>query len=184
MQMTPHTHLCMLTRPDLTWTKLDDVAGTSLDIAQQWCNPLYPLWTLQYSPPYWFLRGGFTMLSSLRMRGEWWGLTNFMIIWDNVNFHCSILVRRRFAARHQMLMFLPSHSPFLNPIEEFYSAWRWKVCDHQLYNQLSLLDAMNCNCKLWLCHAKRFFPLCLESQDIRCDVEVLWPNKEERLDAQ
>ncbi|KAJ8380233.1 hypothetical protein SKAU_G00010110 [Synaphobranchus kaupii] len=61
------------------------------------------------------------------------------------------------------------------------------------YVQLSLLDAMNAgygditveDCQGWLRHARRFFPRCLQRQDIRCDVdEVLWPNREERMDAQ
>lgn len=36
----------------------------------------------------------------------------------------------------------PAYSPFLNPIEEFFSAWRWKVYDHHPYEQMPLLDAM------------------------------------------
>jgi hypothetical protein len=44
------------------------------------------------------------------------------------------------------VVFLPPYSPFLNPIEEFVSAWRWKVYDHHPHDQMSLLDAMNAGC--------------------------------------
>ena len=41
-----------------------------------------------------------------------------------------------------MMQFLPAYSPFLNPIEEFFSTWRWKVNDHRPYEQMPLLNAM------------------------------------------
>nr|XP_024657137.1 mitogen-activated protein kinase kinase kinase kinase 5 [Maylandia zebra] len=34
-----------------------------------------------------------------------------------------------------MALNLPPYSPFLNPIEEFFSAWRWKVYDHHPHQQ-------------------------------------------------
>ena len=50
----------------------------------------------------------------------------FVVIWDNVSFHRAVLVQNWFATHPQFVV-----SPFLNPIEEFYSAWRWKVYDRQ-----------------------------------------------------
>ncbi|KAI2643760.1 hypothetical protein ROHU_027153 [Labeo rohita] len=59
------------------------------------------------------------------------GMPLFIIIWDNVSFHHSRLVNEWFGVHPRMMMlFLPAYSPFLNPIEEFFSAWRWKVYDH------------------------------------------------------
>ena len=53
---------------------------------------------------------------------------NYVIIWDNVSFHRAGLVRQWFQDHpHFTMLFLPPYSPFLNPIEEFFSAWRWKV---------------------------------------------------------
>ncbi len=60
---------------------------------------------------------------------------------------------------------LPTYSPFLNPIEEFFSAWRWKVYDRQPLERDTLLRAMDeaCDdisvdqCQAWIRHAKRFF---------------------------
>ncbi|XP_062322158.1 uncharacterized protein LOC134023813 [Osmerus eperlanus] len=57
------------------------------------------------------------------------GMPLFVVItWDNVAFHHSRLVNEWFAVHPRMMMqFLPAYTPFFNPIEEFFSAWRWKV---------------------------------------------------------
>ncbi|KAL3969266.1 beta-galactoside alpha-2,3-sialyltransferase (sialyltransferase 4A) [Sarotherodon galilaeus] len=116
----------------------------------------------------------------------------FIIVWDNVAFHHSRAVTEWFAAHPRMeSLFLPPYSPFLNPIEEFFSSWRWKVYDHHPHDQMSLLDAMNAgcleisaeDCQGWIRHPRRFFPRCIALDDIRCDVdENLWPNGEDRVD--
>ncbi|XP_018949691.2 uncharacterized protein LOC109078969 [Cyprinus carpio] len=116
------------------------------------------------------------------------GMTLYVIIWDNVPFHHSRLVNEWFAAQPRiMIQFLPANSPFLNPIEEFFSAWRWKVYDHRPYEQMPLLEAMNAgclaigaeDCQGWIRHARRYFP----RENIQCDVdENLWHNRQERMD--
>ncbi|XP_023119563.2 uncharacterized protein LOC111564304 [Amphiprion ocellaris] len=59
-------------------------------------------------------------------------LPKFVIVWDNVSFHRSNIIRQWFATHNRMLMeFLSPYSPFLNPIEEFFSPWRWKMYDCQ-----------------------------------------------------
>lgn len=117
----------------------------------------------------------------------------FIIVWDNVNFHHALTVRDWFTAHPEFRsLFLPPYSPFLNPIEEFFSAWRWKVYDRRPYEQATLLQAMDeaCNditaqqCQGWIRHSRRFYQRCLANEDIRCDVdEMLWPNAAERQDA-
>ena len=68
-------------------------------------------------------------------------LPTFVIVWDNVSFHRGLLIRAWFFAHPRMLMVLSSpYSPFLNPIEEFFSAWRWRVYEHRAQNQRSLGD--------------------------------------------
>ncbi len=37
-------------------------------------------------------------------------------------------------------------TPFLNPIEEFFSSWRWKVYDRRPYTRVNLLQAMDLAC--------------------------------------
>ncbi len=74
-------------------------------------------------------------------------LPKYVIVWDNISFHRSNIIRQWFAAHNRMLMeFLSPYSPFLNPIEEFFSAWRWKVYDRQPHTQMTLLAAMNAAC--------------------------------------
>ncbi|KAA0716150.1 hypothetical protein E1301_Tti015860 [Triplophysa tibetana] len=117
----------------------------------------------------------------------------YVIVWDNVQFHHARMVQAWFQAHPQFLtLYLPPYSPFLNPIEEFFSTWRWKVYDRHPHEQVTLLQAMDdgCNditaeqCQAWICHARRFFPRCLANENIHCDVdENLWPNPQDRVDG-
>lgn len=114
----------------------------------------------------------------------------YVIVWDNVRFHHALVVQAWFAVHQRFTpLYLPPYSPFLNPIEEFFSAWRWKVYDRRPYQQATLMQAMDeaCNditaeqCQAWIRHARRFFPRCIAQEDIRCDVdENLWPDINER----
>ncbi|XP_039598918.1 uncharacterized protein LOC120521189 [Polypterus senegalus] len=116
----------------------------------------------------------------------------YVITWDYVAFHHSRAVTAWFNAHPRMMShFLAPYSPFLNPIEEFFSARKWKVFDHRPHDQMSLLDAMDAacqditaeHCQGWIRHGKRFFPRCLAREDIRCDVdENMWPNAEDRAE--
>ncbi len=57
-------------------------------------------------------------------------------------------VRAWFDTHSRMMsLFLGPYSPFLNHIEEFFSAWRWKVFDHRPQDQMSLQDAMDAECQ-------------------------------------
>ncbi|KAJ8365441.1 hypothetical protein SKAU_G00142720 [Synaphobranchus kaupii] len=116
-------------------------------------------------------------------------MRTFVIAWDNVAFHHSHAIMQ--AHPRMLSLFLSPYSPFLNPIEGFTSAWRWKVYDHQPDDQMSLLDAMDAGCRGisaedcqgWIRHAKGFYPRCIARDDIRCDVdENMWPNAEDRID--
>ncbi len=90
-------------------------------------------------------------------------------------------------------MFLPVYSPFLNPIEEFFSAWRWKVYDQNPYERANLLQAMEEACgdiaiesiQGWIRHSRAYFPRCLARENIYCDVdEGMWPDPAQRRDAE
>lgn len=104
----------------------------------------------------------------------------------------AVLVQTWFATHPQfVVLYLPPYSPFLNPIEEFFSAWRWKVYDCQPHARMPLLQALEDACgdievasvQGWMRHAKRFFPQCLARENILCDVdEVLWPDQAQRRD--
>ncbi|XP_032886006.1 uncharacterized protein LOC116978827 [Amblyraja radiata] len=117
----------------------------------------------------------------------------YVIVWDNVRFHHAHLVQAWFQAYPQFLtVYLPPYSPLLNPIEEFFSTWRWKVYDRHPHQQVTLLQAMDnaCDditadqCQAWIRHAQRYFPRCLANENIYADVdENLWPNPQDRVDG-
>nr|XP_014262847.2 uncharacterized protein LOC106674584 [Maylandia zebra] len=109
-------------------------------------------------------------------------MRTFVITWDNVAFHHSQAITTWFEVHPRLVsLFLPPYSPFLNPIEEFFSAWRWKVYDHQPHDQMSLLEAMDAgsrditvdDCQGWIRHTRRFYPRCIDLADIRCDTNEL-----------
>ncbi|XP_052341208.1 uncharacterized protein LOC118363001 isoform X1 [Oncorhynchus keta] len=116
----------------------------------------------------------------------------YIIIWDNVSFHRAAVVRNWFTGHPLFISLnLPPYSPFLSPIEEFFSAWRWKVYDRQPHQRIPLLQAMEeaCgdidqgSCHAWIRDSRRYFPRCLAQDNITCDVdEVLWPDPQRRRD--
>ncbi len=114
-------------------------------------------------------------------------LSNYVVVWDNVSFHRTNIVRDWFAAHERITVeFLPPYSPFINPIEEFFSVWR-KVCDNRPQDQMSLLGAMNAVCEDITadhCRGWRFPPRCMAMENIRCDVDGnLWPDQQEQQDV-
>ena len=112
------------------------------------------------------------------------------VIWDN--FHRAALVQDWFTNPNTFtVLYLPPYFPFPNPIEELFSAWRWKVYDHQPHARMSLLQAMEEACGdidmasvlAWIWHARRYFPRCLAREDIARNVgEVIWPDTNSRQD--
>lgn len=110
-----------------------------------------------------------------------------------VSFYRAALVRNWFTAHPRFLVvYLPPYSPFLNPIEELFSAWRWKVYNQNPQTRVPLLQAMEDACgdiaadafHGWNRRARRYFPRCLARENIACDVnEVLWPDRNRREDA-
>ncbi|XP_049912445.1 coiled-coil-helix-coiled-coil-helix domain-containing protein 7 isoform X3 [Epinephelus moara] len=116
----------------------------------------------------------------------------FVVVWDNVSFHRAALVQNWFTNHDQFeVVYLPPYSPFLNPIEEFFSAWRWHVYDRQPHARMPLLQAMEQACgdievrsiQGWIRHTRGYFPRCLAREDIACDVdEILWPDPNRRQD--
>ncbi|RXN18454.1 receptor-type tyrosine- phosphatase U-like protein [Labeo rohita] len=118
----------------------------------------------------------------------------YVIIWDNVHFHRTNQITEWFTTNSNQFLnvCLPPYSPFLNPVEEFFSSWRWKVYDRQPYTRENLLRAMELACvdipveafQGWIRHSRAFFPRCLARDNIACDVdEVMWPDAAQRHDA-
>jgi hypothetical protein len=110
-------------------------------------------------------------------------MRTFVIAWDNGLFHHSHAITNWFAAHPR----IDACAPF----EDFVSAWRWKVYDHQPHDPMSLLDTMDAgfrdisaeDCQGWIRHAKHFYPRCIARDNIRFYVdENRWPNAEDHID--
>ena len=117
----------------------------------------------------------------------------YVVVWDNVSFHRALQVREWFNMNQGFInLRLPPYSSFLNPIEEFFSSWRWKVYERQPYTRVNLLQAMElaCGdigveaCQAWIRHARGFLPRCLARLNVACDVdEAQWPDPVWRNDV-
>ncbi len=62
-------------------------------------------------------------------------LPNCVVVWDNVSFHWTDIVRDWFAAHERItVVFLPPYSPFLNPVEEFFQhgGGKYMIIDHKI----------------------------------------------------
>lgn len=67
----------------------------------------------------------------------------YVVAWDNVRFHRAAPVQNWFADHPPFLVqYLPPYSPFLNPTEEFFLEWRWKVYDRQPFVRMTLVQAI------------------------------------------
>lgn len=118
--------------------------------------------------------------------------SQFVVIWDNASFHRTALVHNWFTDHLQILMLnLSPYSPFLTPIEEFFSAWRymiaiptnaypntysrqWRRPWWRRWGGMSELDTP----------LQTRLPCCLARKNIAYDVaEVLWPDPNRRQGA-
>lgn len=93
---------------------------------------------------------------------------------DNVRFHKHINVSARFTEKGHKLVFLPVYSPFLNPIENFFSKWKSLVHSSSFSNQTELIRNMtsclgqftNADFDGYYRNMKRFINLSLDGQPI------------------
>ena len=92
--------------------------------------------------------------------------TQFVVIWDNVIFHQAAEARDWFTNHNRFIALnLPPYTPFFNSIEELFSAWCWKVYEHQRHIRMSL-QAMEEACsdievrsiQGWIRHARQYLP--------------------------
>ena len=89
----------------------------------------------------------------------------YVSVWDNVRFHHAEVVQAWFWAHPRFVSrYLPPYSPFLKPIEDLFSAWRWKVYDP--HERATLLLAIDEACddinaqqrQAWTRHTKKKNP--------------------------
>lgn len=94
-----------------------------------------------------------TLSASLNKRGVWLEMSSqkYMIVWNNVHFHCSTSSDNGLRPKIVIMMaFLSPISSFFNPNENFFfSVWRWKIWPPATFTD----DPSGCHeCKMWWHH--------------------------------
>ena len=90
------------------------------------------------------------------------------LVMDNAPIHTPLKVRELVESRCYKCLYLPPHSPFLNPIEEFWSKVKAGVRRNALTADNILSDRIResvqmvtrADCQAWIRHAVSFFPRC------------------------
>jgi transposase len=90
------------------------------------------------------------------------------LVMDNAPIHTPLKVRELVESRGYKCLYLPPYSPFLNPIEEFWSKVKAGVrrnvltADDRLSDRIceSVQMVTRADCQAWIRHAVSFFPRC------------------------
>jgi transposase len=90
------------------------------------------------------------------------------LVMDNAPIHTPVKVRELVESRGYQCLYLPPYSPFLNPIEEFWSKVKAGVrrnaltADDRLSDRIceSVQMVTRADCQAWIRHAVSFFPRC------------------------
>lgn len=107
--------------------------------------------------------------------------TKYVIVWGNVSFHCTNIIRQCLVTHNRMLMgFLSPYSPFFNPTEKLSQHGDGKDLNSS-YIQMTLLTAMDaaCHkitteaCRGWTRH-KKLFSCCITRKKI---LVVMWKKR-------
>jgi len=101
-------------------------------------------------------------------------MSNMMFIMDNVAFHKSHLVAEKITASGHTIHFLPSYSPFLNPIENMFSEVKQRVRVARPHNEEQLFTSFDSSfnavvsnsCENYYRHMLSFIPKCLNREII------------------
>jgi transposase len=102
------------------------------------------------------------------------GISNAILVLDNVPFHKSQVIREKVESTGHILAFLPPYSPFLNPIENMFSQWKDGVksrCPRSEEELLRLIDAtflniLEENCRNYYENILEYLPRCLRRERI------------------
>jgi hypothetical protein len=92
------------------------------------------------------------------------------LVMDNAPIHTPVKVRELVEGRGYKCLYLPPYSPFLNPIEEFWSKVKAGVRRHALTADDRLSDRIResvqmvtrADCQAWIRHALSFFAKCTQ----------------------
>ena len=95
-------------------------------------------------------------------------MQGYYLVMDNAPIHTPAKIRDLVESRHYKCLYLPPYSPFLNPIEEFWSKVKAGVrrnaltADDRLSERIyeSVQTVTRVDCQAWIRHAVSYFPRC------------------------
>ena len=102
------------------------------------------------------------------------GITGAHLVMDNVRFHHNAGVENLIRAHSHNLVFLPSYSPFMNPIEELFHQWKSSIRRKEPINEDQLYEAVHNssedvivnNCQNYVRHMESYLFMCLNREVI------------------
>ena len=97
------------------------------------------------------------------------GLHGYYLVMDNAPIHKPIAIRALIEERGYKCVYLPPYSPFLNPIEEFWSKVKSGIKRNPLDTgdlltpriMESVTNVTLQDCRGWIRHSVSFFPRCI-----------------------
>jgi transposase len=107
-------------------------------------------------------------------------MQGYYLVMDNAPIHTPAKVRDLIESRRYKCLYLPPYSPFLNPVEEFWSKVKDGVrrnaltADDRLSDRIceSVQKVTHANCQAWIRHAVSFFARCeLEETNLQNEVD-------------
>lgn len=146
--------------------------GRNYSIAAAMCiNSLY-LFTIQ-DRPYNVEHFGEFLTSLINHLAED-NIQSAYFVMDNVRFHRTDEIQQLIRAHGHVPVFLPSYSPFLNPIEELFNQWKTIIKRRQPTNEEQLYveihnaseSVTQVNCQNYIRHMETYLGDCLNRNEI------------------
>ena len=102
------------------------------------------------------------------------GLDGRYLVMDNAPIYKSDEVQKLVSSRGYKCMYLPTYSPFLNPIEEMWSKIKMHVRQNEISEKDTLIPRIDVaartvtisDCEGWIKHSLSFFDRCLNMEPI------------------
>lgn len=118
-------------------------------------------------------------IEELKVKLRLEGMTNMIIVMDNVAFHKSSIINTKLTEHGHSIVYLPPYSPFLNPIENMFSKVKQLVRSRRVNDQQELFIAIDesfaaileADCRGYYRHMLSFIPKCLNKQIIEDENE-------------
>jgi len=101
-------------------------------------------------------------------------ISKAVVLMDNVLFHKHHMIKTKFEQSNHVLLFLPSYSPFLNPIENMFARWKLLIRESKPTSEHHIFELIeSCSREIFTENYSGFFrnvftflPKCLNNEEI------------------